>query len=219
MLLDRQAVRVGGAHREALRQEQLVSEVLDTVDFGVIRLPPRVRSSSRTMRSSASAASPDSFLAAAVTAVTDEKLVPLDPQQHPLVRLQRQESFDDVVLWFALADGRRRAFAFAGRHLTDHNGAPAGAVLIVRDITAGGRPAGARRLRRLDLPRACTPLTSILGYLELASTAADSRMPRAGTSRPRTATASGCSASSPTSCRRRRGRGRRSIRACTSSST
>ena len=169
-LLDRQAVRVSAAHREALRQEQMVSEVLDTVDFGVIRLSAAgevVLENDALLRFGRI----PGFLpgGAGDSAVTDEKLVPLDAQQHPLVRLQRQESFDDVVLWFALADGRRRAFAFAGRHLTDHNGAPAGAVLIVRDITA---ERDAQRVRD-DLVASIshelrTPLTSILGYLELA---------------------------------------------------
>ncbi|OJU45833.1 MAG: two-component sensor histidine kinase [Microbacterium sp. 69-7] len=168
-LLDRQAVRVSAAHREALRQEQLVSEVLDTVDFGVIRLSAAgevVLENDALLRFGRI----PGFLpgGAGDSAVTDEKLVPLDPQQHPLVRLQRQESFDDVVLWFALADGRRRAFAFAGRHLTDHNGAPAGAVLIARDVTA---ERDAQRVRD-DLVTSVshelrTPLTSILGYLEL----------------------------------------------------
>ncbi|TGY37652.1 PAS domain-containing sensor histidine kinase [Microbacterium laevaniformans] len=170
MLLDRQAVRVSAAHREALRQEQLVSEVLDTVDFGVIRLSAAgevVLENDALLRFGRI----PGFLpgSGGEDAVTDEKLVPLDPQQHPLVRLQRQESFDDVVLWFALADGRRRAFAFAGRHLADHNGAPAGALLIVRDITA---ERDAQRVRD-DLVASIshelrTPLTSILGYLELA---------------------------------------------------
>ncbi|KXZ61492.1 Alkaline phosphatase synthesis sensor protein PhoR [Microbacterium laevaniformans] len=168
-LLDRQAVRVSAAHREALRQEQLVSEVLDTVDFGVIRLSAAgevVLENDALLRFGRI----PGFLpgGAGDSAVTDEKLVPLDPQQHPLVRLRRQESFDDVVLWFALADGRRRAFAFAGRHLTDHNGAPAGAVLIARDVTA---ERDAQRVRD-DLVTSVshelrTPLTSILGYLEL----------------------------------------------------
>lgn len=168
-LLDRQAVRVSAAHREALRQEKLVSEVLDTVDFGVIRLSAAgevVLENDALLRFGRI----PGFLpgGAGDSAVTDEKLVPLDAQQHPLVRLQRQESFDDVVLWFALADGRRRAFAFAGRHLTDHNGAPAGAVLIARDVTA---ERDAQRVRD-DLVTSVshelrTPLTSILGYLEL----------------------------------------------------
>lgn len=168
-LLDRQAVRVSAAHREALRQEQLVTEVLDTVDFGVIRLSAGgeiVLENDALLRFGRI----PGFLPGSDSdeAVTDEKLVPLDPQQHPLVRLQRQESFDDVVLWFALPDGRRRAFAFAGRHLTDHNGASAGALLIARDVTA---ERDAQRVRD-DLVASIshelrTPLTSILGYLEL----------------------------------------------------
>lgn len=171
-LLDRQAVRVSAAHREALRQEQLVSEVLDTVDFGVIRLSAAgevVLENDALLRfGRIPGFLPGGAGDAGDSAVTDEKLVPLDPQQHPLVRLQRQESFDDAVLWFALPDGRRRAFAFAGRPLTDHNGAPAGAVLIARDVTA---ERDAQRVRD-DLVASVshelrTPLTSILGYLEL----------------------------------------------------
>lgn len=169
-LLDRQAVRVSAAHREALRQEQLVSEVLDTVDFGVIRL---AESGEVVLENDALIrfGHIPGFLPAGADAaeVLDEKLAPLVAEQHPLVRLQRRESFDDIVLWFALADGSRRAIAFSGRHLTDHNGASAGAVLIARDVTA---ERDAQRVRD-DLVASIshelrTPLTSILGYLELA---------------------------------------------------
>lgn len=168
-LLNRQAARVSAAHREALRQEQLVSEVLDTVDFGVMRLAASgevVLENDALIRFGRI----PGFLprTAGEGSVTDEKLVPLAREQHPFVRLQRHESFDDVVLWFSLPDGSRRAFAFSGRHLTDHNGASAGAVLIARDVTA---ERDAQRVRD-DLVASIshelrTPLTSILGYLEL----------------------------------------------------
>jgi len=169
-LLDRQAVRASAAHREALRQEQLVSEVLDTVDFGVIRLAENgeaVLENDAVIRFG----NIPGFLPGASEAadVRDEKLEPLPAEQHPLVRLRRRESFDDLVLWFGLPDGGRRAFAFAGRHLRDHNGISAGAVLIARDVTA---ERDAQRVRD-DLVASIshelrTPLTSILGYLELA---------------------------------------------------
>ncbi len=110
-LLDRQAVRVSAAHREALRQEQLVSEVLDTVDFGVIRL---AESGEVVLENDALIrfGHIPGFLPAGADAaeVLDEKLAPLVAEQHPLVRLQRRESFDDIVLWFALADGSHACF-------------------------------------------------------------------------------------------------------------
>jgi len=169
-LLDRQAVRASAAHREALRQEQLVSEVLDTVDFGVIRLAENgeaVLENDAVIRFGRI----PGFLPGPADAadVRDEKLEPLPAEQHPLIRLRRRESFDDLVLWFGLPDGGRRAFALAGRHLRDHNGISAGAVLIARDVTA---ERDAQRVRD-DLVASIshelrTPLTSILGYLELA---------------------------------------------------
>ncbi len=169
-LLDRQMVRVSAAHREALRQEQLVSEVLDTVDFGVIRLSENgevVLENDALIRFGHI---PGFLHAESATGdVLDDTFAPLAPAQHPLVRLRRRESFDDVVLWFTLVNRTRRAFAFSGRHLTDHNGVSAGAVLIARDVTA---ERDAQRVRD-DLVASIshelrTPLTSILGYLELA---------------------------------------------------
>lgn len=168
-LLDRQAVRASAAHREALRQEQLVSEVLDTVDFGVIRLAPNGDVLLENDALIRFGHIPGFLPAAGTGEVTDENLAPLEPSQHPILRLQRGESFDDVTLWFGLPGGKRRAIAFTGRRLTDHNGASAGAVLIARDVTA---ERDAQRVRD-DLVASIshelrTPLTSILGYLELA---------------------------------------------------
>jgi hypothetical protein len=143
-LLDRQAVR--GRRRTARRcvRSSWSAKCSTRSTSESSAFPRRVRSCSRTMRSSASAASPDSFLAAAATRRHRREAGAARPQQHPLVRLQRHESFDDVVLWFALADGRRRAFAFAGRHLTDHNGAPGrSGADRPRHHGGAGRPAGA----------------------------------------------------------------------------
>lgn len=168
-LLDRQAVRASAAHREALRQEQVVSEVLDTVDFGVIRLSEAGEVVLENDAQVRFGHIPGFLSTGSDTAeVTDEDLSPLDPSQHPLLRLQRRESFEEVVLWFAVPDGSRRAIAFTGRHLNDHNGTPAGAVLIARDVTVEHE---AQRVRD-DLVASIshelrTPLTSILGYLEL----------------------------------------------------
>ncbi len=168
-LLDRQAIRVSAAHREALRQEQVVSEVLDTVDFGVIRLSETgevvLENDAQVRFGHIPGFLPTDSDSAEVT---DENLSPLEPSQHPFLRLQRRESFEEVILWFALADGSRRAIAFTARHLNDHNGTPAGAVLIARDVTVERE---AQRVRD-DLVASIshelrTPLTSILGYLEL----------------------------------------------------
>ena len=54
-LLDAQAARLAFARSAAVQQEQLVTEVLDTVDFGVVRFSVAATSSTRTTPSDVSA--------------------------------------------------------------------------------------------------------------------------------------------------------------------
>jgi signal transduction histidine kinase len=170
-LLDAQAARLAFARAAAVRQEQLVSEVLDTVDFGVVRLSVGgdiVYENDAVGRFSS--AIPGLHAASARTdLLLEDGVTPLDPSDHPLARAAG-DTIEDEVVWSRDAEGRLSALSFASRRLIDHRGEDSGAVIVARDVTAE-REVRARRSRRVGVTR--------------AEDAADlrARLPRAGPGR------------------------------------
>ncbi len=170
-LLDRQAEMLRGALGAAQRHEQVIAEVLDAVDFGVVRLAEDGSISvvneaqGRLQRRipDLAAEHPDAEVARAdgVTAVP--------PEDRPLHRARRGEVFDNLVLWYGPADGERRALSVAARRLFDDAGRQAGSVLVARDVTGEMTALKARdRLVASVSHELRTPLTSVLGYIDLA---------------------------------------------------
>ncbi|MFT3798818.1 ATP-binding protein [Microbacterium sp.] len=170
-LLDSQAERLAAARAQAARQEQLVTEVLDTVDFGVVRISAhgdvvfendaigRLRRAMPGVRWD----DPGAPVFAA------DGRTPLPADRHPLIRLRRGEVFDDVVVWYGAPPAQQVALTFTARRLAGHDGEPAGSVLVARDITAEREALRARDDLVASVSHELrTPLTSVLGYLELA---------------------------------------------------
>jgi signal transduction histidine kinase len=167
-LLSKQAQMLSQLLERTRRQEQEVTEILDAVDFGVIRIGRdggiAVTNEAHGHLQSAIAAT-DS----ADAAYRDDGTTQLPIEELPLERALRGEAFDDQLVWFGPPDGERRALSVTARRLVDTVGADAGAVLISRDVTAEATALRARD----DLVASVThelrtPLTSILGYLDLA---------------------------------------------------
>ncbi|MFT4229049.1 MAG: HAMP domain-containing sensor histidine kinase [Microbacterium sp.] len=171
ILLDKQARLMGTALERARRQEQSVTEVLDAVDFGVIRISPsgkisitndtHARLQHALVREEAVDVMP-AFRADGLTPVPDEEL--------PLQRALAGESFDGQVVWFGSPSSSERvALSVSVRRLSDTHGADAGAVLVSRDVTAELTALRARDDLVASVSHELrTPLTSILGYLDLA---------------------------------------------------
>ncbi len=170
-LLDAQAARLAFARSTAVRQEQLVTEVLDTVDFGVLRLAVGgdvVYENDAIGRLSASIPALHAAVPAAILFEEDGE-TPLAARDHPLAQARRGETFEDEVVWSEDAEGRRTALTFTARRLIDHRGADSGAVLVVRDVTPEREALRARDDLVASVSHELrTPLTSVLGYLELA---------------------------------------------------
>lgn len=170
-LLDRQTDRLSAALAQANRQEQLVTEVLDTVDFGVIRID-----------ASGAVTHVNDALGAFRLRIpgfgrVDEDLVSyredgrtlLSAAERPLARALRGEEFSDVIVWFPVSESKQIALSFTARALLDHVGQPAGSVLVARDVTAERAATRARDTLVASVSHELrTPLTSILGYLDLA---------------------------------------------------
>ena len=169
MLLAKQSRLLRGILDRTRQQEQVLTEVLDAVDFGVVRIAPdgRVAVTNEAHGRLQLGLEPDD--AAAVPAFRDDGGVRLPPHELPLERARRGEAFDDQVVWFGEEPGPRRALTITARRLTDPDGDDAGAVVVSRDITAELTALRARDDLVASVSHELrTPLTSILGYLDLA---------------------------------------------------
>ena len=170
MLLAKQSELLRSILARTRRQEQVVTEVLDAVDFGVVRIGAdgRIAITNEAHGRLLQGLEPDDDQAD-VKAFRDDGAAPLPPSELPLERARRGESFDDQVVWFGVEPGPRRALTITARRLTDPNGADAGAVVVSRDVTAELTALRARDDLVASVSHELrTPLTSILGYLDLA---------------------------------------------------
>ncbi|WP_109209315.1 MULTISPECIES: PAS domain-containing sensor histidine kinase [Microbacterium] len=170
MLLAKQSELLRSILARTRRQEQVVTEVLDAVDFGVVRIGAdgRVSITNDAHGRLQQGLEPDDD-GAVVPAFRDDGSAPLPPDELPLERARRGESFDDQVVWFGVEPGPRRALTITARRITDPDGRDAGAVVISRDVTAELSALRARDELVASVSHELrTPLTSILGYLDLA---------------------------------------------------
>ena len=169
-LFARQSAAMDRTLRRAQRQEEMITEVLDTVDFGVIRIAPdgsttianeaHARLQTVARAPSGDAGAPAVFAADGVTA--------LGSRETPFARAARGEVFDNQIVWFG-SDARRRALSVTARRTHAPDGSDSGAVVISRDVTSELTALRARDSLVSSVSHELrTPLTSIIGYLELA---------------------------------------------------
>ena len=168
-LLAKQSQLLGSVLARTRRQEQVVTEVLDAIDFGVVRIQPDGRVAIRNNAHGRLQQGLEPDDATAVPAFRDDGVTPLPPDELPLERARRGEDFDDQVVWFGDEQGSRRALTISGRRLSDPDGEDLGAVVVSRDVTAELTALRARDELVASVSHELrTPLTSILGYLDLA---------------------------------------------------
>ncbi|PPL19422.1 hypothetical protein GY24_06035 [Microterricola pindariensis] len=164
LLLSKQSGLLEGALAQARRQEELLAEVLNTVDFGVVRIDKsgqinmvneaqmRMQLDERLADATALPAGGTGEFAAAT----------------PLQRAMRGEKFEPETVWLEAPNGEKAALSVTARHLHSKLGEYDGSIVVSRDVTAE-----VMALRdRDDLVASVshelrTPLTSVLGYLEL----------------------------------------------------
>lgn len=179
-LLAKQAQLLRRVLEHTRRQEQEVTEVLDAVDFGVIRITPDGQVAvtndahgrlQQAIRSDADAAenAEDGEEREEIPAFRDDGLTRLPPDELPVERALRGEAFDGQVVWFGAEPGPRQALSVTARRLTDSSGQDVGAVVVSRDVTTELTALRARDELVASVSHELrTPLTSILGYLDLA---------------------------------------------------
>lgn len=163
-LLDEQAEYLDHAVERARRQEDAVSELLDAVDFGVVRIGADGSISIENdahARLSAVGTEGQLFDADAET--------PSEPAMAPLARARRGETFENVLHWQGPPGEGRRALQSTARRLIDVDGADVGAILVTRDVTAERMAEQMRDELVASVSHELrTPLTSVLGHLDLA---------------------------------------------------
>lgn len=166
LLLDKQSALLQRSVDRARRQEDLVTEVLDAVDFGVMRLTPdgalvvNNEAHARLQRSRDGA--PQAYAADGFTRLTDDEL--------PLARARRGEEFENALVWHGdPGDERRRALRSTARRLYDKDLSDAGMIIVTLDVTAEELALRSREDLIASVSHELrTPLTSITGYVELA---------------------------------------------------
>jgi len=165
-LLEQQSIALRQAVRRARRQEDLLTDVLEAVDFGVIRIEA---DGMQTVANEAHAR-----LAAAASETTGgayaaDGYEPLPPDQLPLARAIRGEEFDAELVWFGAPGERRRALSVTAKQLRGDDGKPAGTLVVTRDVTQEALAIRARDdLLATVSHELRNPLTAVNGYLELA---------------------------------------------------
>ncbi|QAY74741.1 PAS domain-containing sensor histidine kinase [Agromyces protaetiae] len=171
VLLRAQTRQLERALRRANRQEALLADVLDAVDFGVIR-QGRDGSGAIMNRSYArlyglDVGDPDS--ARDGVAFGEDRATPLLAEALPFNRAAAGEEFDDVVTWVPDGSGGLRALAVTSRRLHDEDGEVDGSVTVARDVTAELRAVRARDDLVASVSHELrTPMTSVLGYVDLS---------------------------------------------------
>ncbi|WP_417562780.1 sensor histidine kinase [Microbacterium sp.] len=167
-MLDKQAQLLAAALERARRQEQELAEVLDAVDFGVVRISADGSTAVVNDANARLQRLPGQARGSAAPVYEDDGVTPLPADQRPLARALRGEAFDGQLVWFGDPAGERRALSVTARRLADTAGKDAGAVVVSRDVTSELSALHAREELVASVSHELrTPLTSILGYLDL----------------------------------------------------
>lgn len=174
VLLSKQAELLESALSNARRQEELLAEVLNTVDFGVIRIDKSgqttvVNEAQARLQFATGGADTVASTTGSITVVAADRVTPVPIGQSPLQRALRGEEFEPTIVWVGRTPSERIALSVTARRLHNADGEYDGSVVVSRDVTAEVTAV----LARDDLISSVshelrTPLTSILGYLELA---------------------------------------------------
>lgn len=170
VLLRQHSQLIETALERARMQQRLLDEVLNTVDFGVVSFDRNKQVSfvNRAQRRWLDEAGEPKTAFVHEVVYQADRTTPYPPGTRPFSRALAGQEFDNLVIWVGEPGGRRAAYTVSSRILRDVHGEYDGGVVVVKDVT---RELDAVRARD-DLVGSVThelrsPLTSILGYLDL----------------------------------------------------
>lgn len=164
-LMEQQSLALRRTTERARQQQELVTGILDAVDFGVVRL-----SSEGKVEFSNEAYSRMwrvyERTGGVFYAADGHTLVP--QADRPTARARRGENYESELMWLGGAGTDRRAIKVSARRIRDARGEEAGSIVVVEDVTAEQLALRAREDLIASVSHELrTPLTSMLGYLEL----------------------------------------------------
>lgn len=169
-LLRQHSSMVQGALEKASRQEGLLNEVLNAVDFGVIAFDRTgaVTFVNRAYRQALADFGTTAETIAHPVVYQGDGVTRYSEEDRPLSRAFGGQAFDNLIAWVGEPGERRAAYSVSARVLHDREGDYDGGVVVVTDITKELEAIRARD----DLVGSVShelrsPLTSILGYLDL----------------------------------------------------
>ncbi|GAA2464446.1 sensor histidine kinase [Agromyces soli] len=171
VLLRTQAKQLERALRRANKQEERLAEVLNAVDFGVVRLDRDgrggVMNTAYARLYGLDVADPDA--ARDGVAFAADRATPLSRAELPFNRAAAGQEFDDEVTWIPAEGSELRAVSVTARRLYDEDGGLEGSVLVARDITEERNAVRARDDLVASVSHELrTPMTSVLGYIDLS---------------------------------------------------
>lgn len=181
LLLSKQGEALKRTLDRARRQEVLVTEVLDAVDFGVVRIDADgttpVANDAHARLQGVAGGDP----ASARKLYGADGVTPLEAGDEPIARAREGETFESELIWYGAPGTRRRALSVTARRLRGTNAAGDGALVVFRDVTAEVSALRAREDLIASVSHELrTPLTSILGYLDLVLDTDDLPAPARG---------------------------------------
>ncbi|MHA7264693.1 sensor histidine kinase [Arthrobacter sp. TMN-37] len=170
------------AAAEGRNRERLLAAILDTVGVGLVVVDRDghdmlMNARQRTSHGLATPPGNSDPNEAQLLIFGPDRETPVPAEERPVRRAVQGESFDDVQIW--LGGGRaQQAVSVSARAMTDDDGAFAGTVVSFTDITS---LLGALHAKDDFLSNVShefrTPLTSVLGFLDLILDRRDSLEP------------------------------------------
>ncbi|MFT4300097.1 MAG: HAMP domain-containing sensor histidine kinase [Aeromicrobium sp.] len=171
-LLDQQARHSEAAYRQARRDERVLAAVMDAVPFGVVSIDAEgsyVRSNRAARAMLRHLELPPGTPVSQLPLYHLDGTTPVSDPDKPHIRGLLGEPIDAEVYWVGHQDRPRMAVEFGGRLALNDDGSTDQFVLVLRDVGESVEAEAARDQAIASVSHEFrTPLSSILGFIELA---------------------------------------------------